>query len=215
VRVAVVSAVFGRYDEPVFVEQTVPCEYVLVTDGECLVPSGWRHEMVDCAGMDARLVAKFPKCRPWDYVDADFYVWLDGSIEPRCDLVESMLDCLGDGDVGFYTHPERAGIRKEAWFSTKVGKYRDQPVEEQAASYVAAGHPDEWGLWAAGLFIVRDTPVVREFGQRWLDEVLKWSLQDQLSLPVVLRECGLWPRPLQGGLVSNPLFRIRRHRDGT
>lgn len=214
-KVAVVSAVFGRYDEPVFVEQSVPCEYVLVSDGDVLVPAGWRHEMVDYAGMNPRLAAKFAKCRPWDYADADFYVWLDASVEPRADLVESMLDCLGDQDLGFYPHPDRTSIVSELSATLVHGKYWGQPIEKQVYTYLWEGHPHDWGLWAAGLFVMRNTMAVRQFGQCWLDEILRWSLQDQLSLPVVLRDCGLRPVPLHGNLLGNPLFKVRKHRDGS
>jgi len=212
VTVAVVSSVFGGYDEPVFVEQSVECSYVMVTDGDCLVPAGWEHRQVRNDGFPTRLLAKFPKCRPWTVAEAEFYVWLDGSIQPSVDLVDSMLDCLGDADCGFYTHPDRTTISSEAEASIKIKKYEDQDVQGQVEEYLAQGHPDDWGLWAAGLFIVRDTPAIRRMGERWLEEIVKWSHQDQLSLPFVLREQGLRPVPLHGGLRGNPLFRIRQHR---
>jgi len=123
-----------------------------------------------------------------------------------------MLDCLGDADCGFYTHPDRTTISSEAEASIKIHKYEDQDVRGQVQEYLAQGHPDDWGLWAGGLFIVRDTPAVRRMGERWLEEIVRWSHQDQLSLPFVLREQGLRPVPLHGHLTGNPLFKIRRHR---
>jgi len=212
--VAVVSSVFGGYDEPVFVEQSVQCSYVMVTDGNCLVPAGWEHRQIE-GGLHPRLMAKFAKCRPWTVAEAEFYVWMDGSIEPYWDLVESMLDCLTDADCGFYTHPDRSTITSEARVSAQMDKYRDQDVRGQVAHYLSKGHPDDWGLWAAGLFIVRDTPAIRRMGERWLEEIVRWTHQDQLSLPFVLREQGLRPVPLHGNLRGNPLFKIRRHADRT
>lgn len=213
--VAVVSAVFGGYDQPVFVEQTVGCRYVMVTDGLVDVPDGWEHVLVDRGRLDPRLVGKFVKCRPWEFADADRIVWLDGSIEPASGLVAQMLADLGDGDVAFHPHPDRQRIKVEARVSASMAKYDGQLVVEQADSYVAAGHPDDWGLWAAGLFAVNVSGRVRQFGQLWLDEVCRWSVQDQLPLPVVLRRCELDVRLLSGGLRGNPLFTIRRHADRT
>lgn len=213
--VAVVSAVFGGYDNPVFVEQTVDCQYVMVTDGLVNVPFGWIHIPVDIGGMDPRLAGKFVKCRPWEFADADVFVWLDGSIEPQPGLVAQMIEDLGNADVAFHPHPHRTSLKVEAQVSAGLEKYRGQPVVEQAGSYVATGYPDRWGLFAAGLFVWRDSPFVRQMGQRWLDEICRWSLQDQLSLPVVLAESELWVNPLSGGLMSNPLFMIREHKDGT
>ena len=214
-KVAVVSAVFGRYDEPVFVEQTVPCEYVLVTDGDCLVPAGWNQQIIDAREVDPRLAAKSPKCCPWKFADADVFVWLDGSIQPTADLVESMLASLGDDDIAFYPHPDRSSIISEARASRPLRKYSGQDVMAQAVHYVSEGHPDDWGLWAAGLFVVRDTERTRLLGRRWFEEIQRWTVQDQISLPFVLREVGLWPASLDGGLRSNPMFGIRRHTDGS
>jgi hypothetical protein len=215
VRVAVVSAVFGGYDEPVWVEQSVDCHYVMVTDGLVNVPRQFEHVRVDRGGIDPRLVGKFVKCRPWEFADADLFVWLDGSIFPDRTLVERMIDDLDDGDIAFHPHPDRTSIKVEAGVSADLPKYQGELVVEQASSYVSAGHPDAWGLWAAGLFVMRDSMRVRQFGQLWLDEICRWTVQDQLSLPVVLRRCGLDVRLLSGGLRGSPLFKIRQHSDRT
>lgn len=212
--VAVVSAIFGAYDEPCFVEQTVDCRYVMVTDDRLSAPAGWEHHQVKVGGVHSRLAGKFAKCRPWEFADADIFVWLDGSILPQPDLVERMIADLGDGDVAFHPHPDRASITSEALVSCQMHKYPEwMDVQGQAKSYVDAGHPDNWGLWAAGLFIWRDCLPVRQMGQMWLDEILRWSYQDQLALPVVLRRSGVDVRSLSGGLRGNPLFKIRRHAD--
>ncbi len=214
-RVAVLSAVFGGYDEPVWVEQSVVCRHVMVTDGSVNVPRQFEHVHADRGDVDPRLAAKFPKCCPWEFADADLFVWLDGSIVPDARLVEQMIDDLGDGDVAFHPHPDRSSIVAEASASLPLRKYRGHDVIGQVEAYVDAGHPDDWGLWAAGLFIMRDSVRVRQFGQSWLDEIHRWTVQDQLSLPVVLRRCGLDVRSLSGGLRGNPLFKIRQHSDRT
>ena len=212
-RVAVVSSVFGRYDEPIFVEQTVDCDYVLVTDGDGLVPAGWNVQVANPGKLHPRLAAKFAKCAPWRFVDADVWVWMDGSILPEAHCVEAFLDCLVDQDVAFYRHPLRASLTSEAQKSWEMHKYVDAPVREQVQSYLDGGHPDEWGLWAAGIFVFRNTLTVRQMGEFWLREICRWTVQDQLSLPLALRTHGLMPAPLPGSLLSNGLFKIRPHAD--
>lgn len=212
-KIAVVSAVFGGYDIPVFVEQTVNCQYVMVSDGVCLIPDGWNFHLVQ-SHLHPRLSGKFPKCRPWDFVDSDFYVWIDGSVLPQPNLVAQMLADLGDGDIAFHPHPDRTTITSEAKKSAQLKKYPEwMNVVGQARSYVDAGHPDDFGLWAAGLFVMRNSMAVRQMGQMWLDEILRWGHQDQLPLPVVLRRCGLDIRSLTGGLRDNGLFVLRQHAD--
>ena len=48
----------------------------------------------------------------------------------------------------------------------------------------------------------RHTPAVIEFSHRWWDEVARWSVQDQLSLPYVLRTSDIrwhaWPGECAG-----------------
>ena len=214
-RVAVVSAIFGNYDEPVFVEQSVPCDYVMVTDGLGSLHAGWDYQVVDIGGLDPRLAGKFVKCRPWEYVDADIYVWLDGSIVPDPGLVEFLVGQLGSGDVGFFGHYDRSRLTSEAELSARLKKYSGQDVLGQVDSYLDAGHPDGWGLWTAGVFVWRDGPVVRQLGQMWLDEICRWTVQDQLSLPVVLRRLNLNPVLLDGCISSHRLLRIRAHSDRT
>lgn len=214
-KVAVVSAVFGGYDEPVFTPQTVPCIYKLVSDGQVIAPPASDHHMYQTGSLDPRLLGKFVKCRPWEYLNADLFVWMDGSFDLREDAVAQMVDDLGDGLVAFHRHPERDSIIDEALFSRRLNKYPGWDVVSQARSYVASGFPDGRGLWAGGLFIWRNCLEVRQLGQLWLDEICRWTVQDQLSLPYVLWRCGIEPRELSGGLLSNPRFRIRRHRDST
>lgn len=212
--IAVVSAIFGVYDEPCFTAQTVPCRHVMVTDDRLSAPAGWEHHQHKIGGLHPRLAGKFPKCRPWEYADAEIYVWIDGSILPQPGLVAQMVADLGDGEAAFHPHPDRQAITAEALVSSQMHKYPEwMDVRRQAQSYVDAGHPDSWGLYAAGLYIWRNTTQIRQAGQMWLDEILRWSHQDQISLPVVLRRAGVDVRPLTGGLRGNPLFKIRRHAD--
>lgn len=214
-KVAVVSAIFGNYDEPVFVEQSIPCEYVLVTDGKGSLHAGWDYQVVDIGALNPRLAGKFPKCRPWEYADADVFVWMDGSILPDPGLVEWLIGQLGDGDVGFFRHHDRSSIRSEAQFSSMLRKYPEHDVLAQVDSYVDCGFPDGWGLWSAGLYVWRNGPVVRQMGQMWLDEICRWSVQDQLSLPVVLHRCGVRPVDLPGSIASHLLLKLRAHADRT
>lgn len=210
-RVAVVSAVFGGYDEPVFTPQTIPCSYTLVSDDSVLVPRDADHQWFQVGGLHPRLVGKFVKCRPWEYADADVFVWMDGSFELKPEAIEQMVVELGDGLVGFFPHEARTSIVSEASYSSRLPKYEGLPVVEQAEFYVGLGLPGPSGLWAGGLFIWRDCSEVRQLGQLWLDEICRWTIQDQISLPFVLWRCGIVPRVLSGGVLSNRRFRIRDH----
>jgi hypothetical protein len=94
--------------------------------------------------------------------------------------------------------PHRHVIWIEAQASIGVesqgGKYDDQPILEQVDHYRAEGHPEHGGLYACGTIAWdTDSELARDLGAAWLAECERWSIQDQLSLPVVCRRLGLVP----------------------
>lgn len=158
---------------------------------------------------DPRLAAKFWKLRP-DLAcpDADVTIWVDGSIDIlRPDLPELCLAALGDADAIFMRHPERDCIYAEVPASRMVPrKYGGMPLERQVEAYRAAGHPEHWGLFHCALMVRRNTPAVRALDEAWWAENVRWSIQDQLSLPPLLRTIPLDYRvfkvsPIQAGWV--------------
>lgn len=113
------------------------------------------------------------------------------------DLAERCLAELGDDDVLLMRHPWRDDILDEAGASLANWKWNKQPVAAQAESYIAAGHPRHWGLFHGGFIVRRDTPAVRAFNAALETEYRRWSSQNQISLPYLIRTSGLkwhaWP----------------------
>jgi hypothetical protein len=216
-RVAIVSSVYGGYDQPSpGVPQFLPdaeCEYVLVTDQpyDC---HPWRVVVEPRPQLHPRLAAKVAKCRPDLYADADFYVWMDTSFHVNAvDFVSWMVSHLEHGPMAQIRHPDRSRIVDEADVSAHMTKYAGLPVKEQAAHYVERGYPDGWGLWATGLIGYRSCPEAQVFGDAWLREQMRFTYQDQLSEAPVLHALGLKPVDLPGPLLGHPKFTIRAHRD--
>jgi hypothetical protein len=145
--------------------------------------------------------------------DAEVSIWMDGSMdvtEPR--YVERCLELLGEDDVTFMAHPERGCIFTEAEYSAVLTWRYDAPSITEQARHYKNFHPEQWELFATGLIIRRHTPTVLELGEQWWHENLRWSHQDQLSLPVLVRlleEKGLkWNKNLKwlmdGGVHLRP-----------
>ena len=178
-RVVVYSAVYGGFDAPR--EQAIPVRRF----------SEATHPLPQFS--DPRLQAKWWKIRP-DLAcpDADVTIWLDGSMDVlRPDLVDLCLDALGDADAIFIRHPWRDDIYEEAEISSLMTKYAGQPLREQVASYRRAGHPEHWGLMHAGMLVRRNTAAMRAVNEAWWSEIVRWSAQDQISLPPLLRTSDL------------------------
>lgn len=207
----VVSAIFGNHDNPKRpLRQSVPCNWKMVTDNPRLRARGWDLTVVADDGRHPRLQAKAPKLRPWDHIGGDGpWIWIDGSIEVISPtFVEDVANAAGR--LGQWVHPDRDCIYPEADLSATMAKYTATPVIEQAAHYRTLGHPQHWGLWAAGVIVYNDR--LDNLADVWSAEIDRWGGQDQISEPVALREIGIRPTDLPHSLYANPWISVHQHR---
>jgi hypothetical protein len=205
--IAVLTAVYDGYDvvRPALHQHGVRVEWVCVTDDPELRPEGWSVVGLPRPGMHPNRAAKQAKLHPWQFTEAPVSVWVDASFRVTSGgFAEQMLDALQFGDVAQFVHPWRDCVYEEAAASMMLTKYDGEPVREQAQHYLREGHPEHWGLWAAGVIARRHTRDVVLFGDRWAREIGMWSFQDQISEPVALRESGLRPVSLWGTHMANP-----------
>ena len=190
-RLAAVCAIYGGYDLIPPVPEGVD-DAVLITDVP--VRSGWRN-VVEPSDAHPRLAAKRPRCRPDLYTDCDASLWMDGSIHVLDDrFIHLVREKLSDHELVLWDHPEdRDCFLQEARHCHDWGKWPDEPLLEQAAHYVHEGMPEHFGLWATTCIARRHTPSMRQLGDSWLNELLRWSIRDQVSLPYLLWREGLRP----------------------
>lgn len=198
---ALVSAVYGGYDTP----KPLPPDHgfddaVLVTDVYVDTP-GWRVVVAPSPG-PTRLAAKAPKMRPWDFTDDGTSLWLDGSFEvlPGGGLRDAVDRHLADGDLVAWRHPLRVDAYEEAGFSGTYVKYAGiaDDLQAQVDAYREAGFPPGTGLWECGMLARRHSDAVRAHGQAWLDQVHRYTVQDQVSFPFVCWSRGIDPVPWRG-----------------
>ena len=172
----------------------------------------WQIRPVEAAAhLCPRMRAKFHKVFPpsgyrWS-------VWVDGAYVLRTgDEARGLVDDLirhSPSGFGLHQHFDRDCLFDEAAHSLALPKCADQRavIEEQARHYEAAGHPRNWGLWAAGFMCRSSSKLVDEVMRRWWDELTRRSWRDQISLAFVLRNVGFrpdsWPWPLFP-IGSNP-----------
>lgn len=209
-RVALITACYGAFD-PV---RSLPDGHgfddaVCVTDDLSVVGDGWRVH-VEPSSEHPRLAAKRPKMLPWLFTDCDAAVWLDASFELTGDLSGLARRLLGVEDFVVWGHPEgRLDFVDEAAVCWDWPKYAGFDVRGQVSAYLGEGMPRGWGLFAAGTLGWRFTPEAMALGEEWYGEQLRWSPQDQVSLPYVLWKRGkrfaLWP----GDEYGNEWVRLR------
>jgi hypothetical protein len=124
--------------------------------------------------------------------DVDVSIWLDGSMETAVpDLADRCLAALGGDDWVMVRHPWRDCAIEEGYYSSTLTWRYDRDALVAQTDHYATWHPRHWGLFASGANVRRHTPEVARFGQIWWDECIRWSHQDQVSLPVLLRLSGL------------------------
>ena len=209
VRLAAVCAIYGGYD----LIPPVPDGFddaVLVSDVP--VRSGWRN-VVEPSGARPTLAAKRPKARPDLYTDCDASLWMDGSIHVRDGaFARHVRALLEQHELVLTDHPEdRNCLYAEAVHCQDWPKYAAEPIRAQTAHYRAAGMPESFGLWAAGCIARRHTPAMVRLGDAWLEEMERWSIQDQVSLPFIL-----WRDPVPYGTfgidqLDNEFFDLVPH----
>lgn len=208
---ALITAVYGGYD-PI---RTLPADHgfdeaICVTDGLTDVGEGWTV-IIEPRDEHPRLAAKRPKMLPWLFTDCEQAVWLDGSFEIASPTFSTWAkNHLLHNDFVVWAHPEnRVDIRQEAEVCWYWAKYLDYPIREQVAAYAADGMPENWGLFACGTLGWRFTDQTRALGENWYQEQVRWSIQDQISLPYLLWRDGIRFGVWQANEYDNPYLRLR------
>jgi hypothetical protein len=232
-RAVVYTAIFGNYDalkQPP--PQDEPCDFVCFTDSK--MPSrvgAWRVIRVrPDPAVHPRMQAKyfkllshrvFPHGRlaaryaPFSVRRrADLSIWIDASLQIKSSaFVRDMRDKLGAGDWAMFTHPDRDCIYEEASVSITMLKYQTVPILPQVEAYRSIV-PPHGGLYACTIIVRREPSAecLKRVQERWWEENIKWTYQDQISLPFVLRgvaDCN--PVRIFDSLWNNQWFDFTPH----
>lgn len=204
---AIITCVTDDYDVPkATYTQRDDVDWVFVTDSQLTArvarSLGWRTVILPRSDEHPNLRAKRPKMCPWEFTDANQSIWIDASYRVISDRFTADVMTFAN-PIAQFTHPWRDCVYDEMIASLALPKYRGLPLVTQVESYERQGHPEHWGLWAAGVIARRHTLEIKKFGYDWLDECRFWTYQDQISEPVVLRAHQLRPSGIPGTHLSN------------
>jgi len=217
-KIAIYTAIFGAHDELKPQPACPGVDYVCFTDDASLASGRWQVEAAPPRHEHPRLAAKWFRTHP--HVALAGYrhtIWIDGSFRLKSDsFADDVLRHLGPSGFALLEHPRGTDLRREVNVSERLLKYDGQPVRRQLEHYLHEGLPVNHGLWATGL-LVRDNENerIRQLDEMWMEENVRWTYQDQISLAYLFWRLGIDPDviPLTGGtLQDNDLFRIERHR---
>ena len=213
--IAIYTAIFGEYDALLPQPECPGVDYVCFTDAHDLVAHpNWRVEPRPPRYRDPRLSAKWFKMRPDKELRPYRYtVWIDGCLRITTDsFAERVMAALNASGIALFRHPDRDNIVDEVAASMPMPQYDGLPLAEQVQHYRHQGYPLDHGLYAAGV-LVRDNAArrIRRLNRRWMRENLRWTYQDQLSLPYLLWKLRIEPGIIPYNLWDNPLFERLPH----
>jgi hypothetical protein len=205
--VAIITSVYDAFDtvKPVLPQTGVDVEWILVTDAvpDADAAVGWTVVHEQRPEMLPVRAAKRPKFEPWKYTDAPASIWIDASFRVTSpDFAKAVIEYAKP--IAQFEHPWRSCLYDEATEIAALGMDPDGVAAWQTRRYREAGHPERWGLWAAGVIARRHTAAVKRMGAAWAREVESGSARDQVSQPYVLRAAKLKPVALPGTHLANP-----------
>jgi hypothetical protein len=207
-KMAVYTAIFGSYDELKPQPTTPGTDFYCFTDDPDLEMKPWKVRLAKRHHHNPRLAAKWYKMFPHRALPSYRYtLYIDGSIQLSSqESVLILFSYIGASGLALLRHPDRNNVYDEANFSAQMPKYEGLPLREQVESYRRMGLPPGHGLYAGGILVRdRDVGKNRRFGRCWWRENLRWTYQDQLSLPYVLWRLGVRPHVMPHNLWSNPI----------
>jgi hypothetical protein len=215
-RIVCYTAIFGGFNVLNPHPWNPDIDWVAFVDEESVprTPTNWDLRIIPCVpGVSPRMAAKRFKLLPSTCLSSyNKSVWVDGTISiDSPTFPEEALDWTAGSGVAMFRHPERTDIWDEADVSLTMPKYQAEPIALQVDHYLDQGFPRYAGLWCGGIIARENTELVRKFGEAWLSEVDRWSIQDQISLPFGLRKLGITPGAFPGSLYSNPWLSITGH----
>jgi glycosyltransferase involved in cell wall biosynthesis len=207
-RMLVYTSICGGYDTV----KSVPdggggYEWRLYSDSD-KGGGGWNLVPSGVQAATPRMQAKWHKCHPPE--DVKVSLWIDGSVEIHSvALIEAALAALEHSDWAMFRHADRGSILEEAEYSLTSLKYIGKPLREQVEHYMK-NEPVSPGLWGGGVIARRHTPKVLAASAAWYEECVRWSDQDQISLPMILAKYDIAVGELTAGgnLSHNSLFTV-------
>jgi hypothetical protein len=180
--IAWITSVFGGIDEPKEIpEQTVPFTHFHFSE---------RNNPRFLDRFNNRTKALFFKSQAHKLIEADYYIYTDGKIQPTSpNFIEEAIKQLNGNSLGMQVHPVRNCIYEEVDHiedEIKKGnlylkvRYGNRPIREEVEFYRSEGYPKNNGLHDAAVFI--RTPETNGLFDKWWNHISDENTYDQICL---------------------------------
>lgn len=236
-KAAVVSASFGGIDLIPQLPNHPSFYAVFYTDQETIERSdraaiaSWDRVLTpDYPRQDLhpRLRAKYFKIQIHkleEVFDFSFLVWSDAGVHIVdqgfiARVVERLSSSAPYRRLAVFPHPFRSSIQLEYDYVMAeishgnqylVARYAKENLTGQMNYYRKSGWDMSGRLLLGGFWIVERNSYMCAFLDEWWDHNLRFSIQDQLSLPVVLKKNFIEPYIFEANLYNNPAIKVGNH----
>ena len=206
----VYTAFTGDYDslkEPEFIDKNT--RYVCFTQNPKLKSDTWEIIEMEDSTLDDNRIAKQYRVFPNKYFpDYKYSFWLDASLK----IVGSVREYVSkyiNSPMLVVVHPERDCIFDEANSSIQFPKYSNYSILNQVDVYKKEGMPFNYGLFATGgIFRQHNNPVIVDLMDKWWEEIIRYTNQDQLSLPFLMWKYDFHPSVASEYIWINEYWRV-------
>ena len=155
-------------------------------DGSRLRADGWKVIHINPWPSPLAMV-KVIKCLPHVLGGYDRSVWIDANLRARRPVLR-VFDTMTDIDMAIHHHIKRKNPAEEYKHCKRIR--RDHPVRiDFTVSRIK--DVESLPLYYAGVIWRKHTPCVIDMGQRWLMEIMLGTSRDQITLPGIVRDCGV------------------------
>ncbi len=216
--IALVSANFGGIDAINRFPPVPGVDTFFYTDAEAL------------AAADPEAAASWGRIIVPDYPRHDFAPRLDSSVQFRDASIllreAERLGPLGPHQrLALVPHPERNTVREEyEYILQEIAndrpygeyfrvRYAEEKMTEQMAFFADRGWSLDATLWCGTVWLIENNEAIARCWDGWWDQNLRYGMQDQLSLPVMLDAFGLEPQALPLHVEKNEYWERAAHRN--
>jgi hypothetical protein len=239
--IALISANFGGIDEIRPFPSCADVDAFYYTDAPTLasadptVTASWTRIIVPNYprhDFNARLRGRYFKHQIHRLSESEGYrwlVWADAALlfndAKFCSLLTEQAEQLGSlppkRRLLLVPHPDRRTVREEYEFvrdQIQSGneylriRYANEKMTEQMEFFKAQGMNIDAPLWCGTIWMVENSPLMKQCWDSWWDQNIRFGMMDQLSLPVILNQFEIVPQALSVNLWDNRYFRHMGHR---
>jgi hypothetical protein len=121
----------------------------------------------------------------------DVSIWVDANVRLLLLPEVALKQWLCRRDLAVFKHAVRGGLFEEARTCIIRGVGNKDLIKRQIKAYRQVGMPRNWGLASTRCVVRRHTAKMAQLNEAWWNEIQKFSLRDQISLPYVCWREGL------------------------